>query len=55
MKVWTRIENPQTLLHQRLWVFTCNILYTVFYARSSKVSASNGLTGFRESLHHKYC
>ena len=34
MKVWTRTEKPQTLLHQRLWLFVCSIVYTGFYARS---------------------
>jgi len=52
MKVWTRIENLQTLLHQRLWVFMCNIVYTVFYALSWKVGYSNGLNDFEESLRH---
>ena len=34
IQVRTSTENPQTLLNQCLWVFTCHIVYTGFYARS---------------------
>jgi len=43
MKVWTRTENPQTLLNQRLWVFVCNLVYTAFYAMVYKHSNNKTL------------
>ena len=54
-QVWTRTEPPQTLLHQRLRGVACNIIYTRFYARSSKVRFSKGFNGFRGSICHRCC
>ena len=50
MKVWTRTETPQTLLNQRLWGFSCNVVYTVFYAKVYEPSYNKSFKDFLKNV-----